>query len=339
MNRPLVTLIFPCYQQSRFVREALGSVLLQTYSPLQIVISDDCSTDGTYKIVKRMVEAYDGPHQVKLHRNATRMGVENYNTLMELADGEFIVVAHSDDVSMPHRCERLIRAWQQNDVSLLASNAYWITNRGQYIRKKNPPDPGHPPNIHEMARYGRIKHIGGPTLAWERAVFDTFGPLSNKKSPFITDWILPFRAALLKGIYYIDEPLLNIRMHTGARSRIFLGYQDHDANQETSLANRLTQFLYFYETLINSRDDIDLKESTLTEIKLTLEDSIFRTATAWSETRNYLINEQRRNIWLRHNDYLALGLIKQALRKRFGKNAAYWRNCLLNLLRILKLKN
>ncbi len=52
MNKLLVTFALFSYNQERFIREALRGALAQTYSPLQIVISDDCSQDRTFKIIQ-----------------------------------------------------------------------------------------------------------------------------------------------------------------------------------------------------------------------------------------------------------------------------------------------
>ena len=51
-NRPLITLGLIAYKQDRFIREAVASALAQTYSPLQIVLSDDASPDSTFEIMR-----------------------------------------------------------------------------------------------------------------------------------------------------------------------------------------------------------------------------------------------------------------------------------------------
>src|SRR3989337_2862652 len=110
MAAPLVTLALPCSDQDRYVADALDSLFAQTYTPLQIVVCDDASTDATYAVVAERVAAYDGPHEIEVRRNETRRGIETYNRLMDWARGEFVVIAHSDDVSLPHRVERLVEA-------------------------------------------------------------------------------------------------------------------------------------------------------------------------------------------------------------------------------------
>ena len=50
MSGPLVSVLMPIFQQERYVAEALRSVMAQTYQPLEIIISDDCSADRTLEI-------------------------------------------------------------------------------------------------------------------------------------------------------------------------------------------------------------------------------------------------------------------------------------------------
>ena len=68
-DRPLVTFVILSYNEERFIREGIQGAFSQTYSPLEIIISDDCSTDRTFEIIQEEVEGYKGPHKVVLNRN------------------------------------------------------------------------------------------------------------------------------------------------------------------------------------------------------------------------------------------------------------------------------
>ena len=68
-ERPLVTFALFSYNQEQFIRQAVESAFAQTYSPLEIILSDDFSSDGTFEIMQEMVAAYSGPHRVVLNQN------------------------------------------------------------------------------------------------------------------------------------------------------------------------------------------------------------------------------------------------------------------------------
>ena len=68
-DHPLVSVCMLCYNQEQYITEAVGSMLAQTYSPLEIIVSDDCSTDRTWEILQKIKDDYTGPHQLIIHRN------------------------------------------------------------------------------------------------------------------------------------------------------------------------------------------------------------------------------------------------------------------------------
>ena len=57
------------------MRAAIEGAFAQTYQPLEILLSDDCSPDGTYRVMQEMAAAYAGPHRVILNRNPKNLGI------------------------------------------------------------------------------------------------------------------------------------------------------------------------------------------------------------------------------------------------------------------------
>ncbi len=101
-----------CYNQEAYIEEALRAALAQTYEPLEVIVSDDCSTDGSWAIIQRVVAAYQGPHKIVLNRNERNLKtIGNFQKLCSLASGELIVKADGDDVSYPQRAEVLVKDW------------------------------------------------------------------------------------------------------------------------------------------------------------------------------------------------------------------------------------
>ena len=97
-DRPLISFCLFAYNQERFIRKAVEGALSQTYSPLEIVLSDDCSTDSTFEIIKEMTDCYHGLHSIVLNRNPKNLGVGGHvNRVMEIAQGILVVAAAGDD--------------------------------------------------------------------------------------------------------------------------------------------------------------------------------------------------------------------------------------------------
>ena len=294
-SRPLVTIGLVTYRQESFAREAVRSVLAQTYSPLQVVICDDASPDATFDILTEEVAAYRGEHDVLLRRNPQNLGIGNFNRVMELADGAFVVIAHGDDVSFPHRVERMTRIWRRSGVSLVASNAlYSQLETGQ--EAVLPPETPKWATALELAEHGWTEWLFGGALAWDRKVFDLFGPLDPGKSAVSSDWIIPFRAALLGGIAIFGDPLLKVRVHAQSKRERYLGAQDHLVKRESHAANALTQFLYMLDAL-----DAGVAKGLVPprpDVRRALVRSILGRAGEWSACRNRLLGQGRRTRWL-----------------------------------------
>ena len=111
-DQPLVTFALFAYNQEDYIQEAIDGALSQNYSRLEIVFSDDCSTDGTFEIMKNAAHKYRGPHQISVRQNKRNLGVAlHFDLVMREARGEVVVVAAGDDVSMPDRSLTSVQAY------------------------------------------------------------------------------------------------------------------------------------------------------------------------------------------------------------------------------------
>src|SRR5258708_29983030 len=112
-GKPLLTFSIGAYNQEPFIRQAVLGAFAQTYSPLQIILSDDCSSDRTFDIMAEMAAAYRGPHEVVLNRNPKNVGlVAHINRVVQLTRGELLVVSAGDDISLPHRTTATWESWE-----------------------------------------------------------------------------------------------------------------------------------------------------------------------------------------------------------------------------------
>jgi glycosyltransferase involved in cell wall biosynthesis len=215
-GRPLVTHFLYGFRQEGSIRAAIEGVLAQTYQPLEIILSDDHSPDGTFAVMEEMAAAYQGPHKVVLNRNPQNLGVARHvERLMELASGEFIVESGGDDVSLPERTERLVAAWLASGRRARAvhSEKQDIDAEGNLLPFAPRPDilTGLTP-----LQMVEKKHVAiGATMGWAREVYDRFGPISDVAA--FHDYPICFRALLLGEVAYVPEPLVLYR--TGGISR------------------------------------------------------------------------------------------------------------------------
>lgn len=219
---PLLTFALFAYNQERFIRDAVLAALSQTYSPLEVILSDDCSSDATYDVMREIAKAYRGPHRVILNRNPENIGVcAHVNKVVGLSSGELIVVAAGDDISLPNRCARMAEVWQATSVSALYCEADIIDASGALvgfwalpIRKSGP--------VKIDCNKSFISFpFWGAGAAYEKELFTKFGPLPVSLRN--EDYVLAMRAALMNGTYCLNERLMQYRKH-GANLSFWVKY-------------------------------------------------------------------------------------------------------------------
>jgi glycosyltransferase involved in cell wall biosynthesis len=134
MPRPLVTVICLCYNHERFVKEALNSVLNQSYDNIQIIIVDDASMDSSASVIQSVVNDNPQIQFLSLARNAGNCKAFNY--ALKLAKGEFIIDFATDDVMMPEKIQRQVDFFLSlsNDYGVVFTDALYIDAEGKYLR-------------------------------------------------------------------------------------------------------------------------------------------------------------------------------------------------------------
>lgn len=211
-NNPLITLFLISYNQEKFISDAVISLLLQTYEPLQIILSDDCSCDQTYSIAVEMVKNYNGPHQILLNRNDTNLGIGGHvNKIMELAEGELIIQADGDDISMPNRVADIVQMWLDSGRKYLSicSEMLMINDAGEYYNKL----PKVKPVTFDNVLRPHARWIYGASLAWHKSLFEIFGLLRD--DVVSQDKAIGFRSLLIgQGIGCVEKPLVKYRFHS-----------------------------------------------------------------------------------------------------------------------------
>ena len=106
----LVSVIMPTYNCARFIRQAIDSVLSQTYINWELLIVDDCSTDETESIVR----SFDDP-RIRYMRNTQNMGAAlTRNRALKEAKGRYIAFLDADDLWLPEKLEKQVAFMEQN---------------------------------------------------------------------------------------------------------------------------------------------------------------------------------------------------------------------------------
>ena len=162
--QPLISIVLPTYNGSRYLREAIESCLIQTYQNWELILVDDCSTDATPAIIAEYV-AHDS--RIKLIRHAHNMKLPAaLNTGHAAAAGAYLIWTSDDNRFRPDAIEEMTTFLEQNPtVGLVYADCVIIDEHGRYVRNY----PAQP-----ASRLAYLNALGG-CIMYRRTVYEAIG--------------------------------------------------------------------------------------------------------------------------------------------------------------------
>lgn len=220
---PRVTVALFCYNQEKYIRQALESCLSQNYPDLKIVVSDDASSDGTVDIVREVLGCYSGSHEVVFNQNPRNLGIGRHFAFVmdHLVDGELVVMCAGDDVSKPARVSRVVQEWlQAGKPSLVANGLEELDDSGLVVdglvafQYEFQDYSVHSNKMYSLIEYHKCHfaiHFLGAAVAYRVDAYKDFG--TPVTFPDCEDHLMYFRALLADGVHYFPEILTGYRKH------------------------------------------------------------------------------------------------------------------------------
>ena len=215
MTTGTISIAMATYNGAKYITEQLESFSSQTLWPAELVVTDDCSTDGTVEIITNFKAR--APFPVRIERNDAQLGYKsNFLKVTSLCRSEFIAFSDQDDVWLPGKLRACHSAFDQDDILLACHNATVVTETlepiGPLIRYDDSPDINKWRS--EPSQYGL-----GFTLMFRRSLlsFSDHWPLSVdfnalNETKAHDQWFC-FLASCLGTVAYIKEPQVLYRQH------------------------------------------------------------------------------------------------------------------------------
>lgn len=220
-----VSFIVPCRNKAGFVARTVQTVLAQTYAPMEIVLSDQGSTDGTFEIISDMASKYDGPNIVRVlqcpHTEYRGMAGLNQhlNWLNEQIEGDIVIMCSADDLNHPDRAKYTVEAFERHNPSYVGTCVQYLDAdlewRGEITAyRMDTPEEERDGFVDPLANVNDL--IGSSaSSAWARDLYSKYGPLRGVESQ---DILLPFFATLERGIFYVSKALHAYVRHADANN-------------------------------------------------------------------------------------------------------------------------
>ena len=233
---PLVSILMPVYKTAPYLREAMDSMLSQTFADFELIVLNDCSPDNAEEIL----DAYDDPRIVR-YKGEKNVGLSNVlNVGIGMARRKYIARMDSDDISLPQRLQVQVEYLETHpDIDLAsvgmrlfgAKEATWI--RGLNPEKVKIEAMFHSPVLHASS-------------VWRKDAFEKQGLRFRQEMVPAEDYDLWTRA-MLKGLKLVNLP------------EVLYEYRIHDAQatlqtDKTAAKSREVQMAYLQEALPSLSD-------------------------------------------------------------------------------------
>ncbi len=206
-SRLSISVIIPTYNRATFIQAAVDSALNQTRVPLEIIVVDDGSTDGTH----RLLSAYGAPVRVIRQPNCGRSAARN--TGLRAARGDLILFLDSDDLLAPRCIERCARVLEQDtDLSVVYTDAHVMDAGGRIVGRYSQILRGRRPSGNVFDELARRCFLTVSSMVRRSCLA---GDVFEEGMEHCEDYDLWRRLAARCRFQFVDEPLLCYRFHDG----------------------------------------------------------------------------------------------------------------------------
>ena len=237
---PLVTVIAVCYNHSRFVIECLESIRAQTYTNVQLIIMDDCSSDESVTLISDWIKL----HQIKcefIAHEVNRGLCRTLNEAVKLSKGRYISMIATDDCWLPEKIKFQVSEMESMPatVGVLYSDAYRISENGQLLPKmfissyrefESPPTG----NLKADLLHGNF--IPAMTTLIRRTVYEQIG-LYDENLVY-EDWDFWLRTSNYFDFAFSQYPSANYRIVSTSMARTILTPKNGEAHYSFFQINR-----------------------------------------------------------------------------------------------------
>jgi glycosyltransferase involved in cell wall biosynthesis len=220
-----ISIGIPTYNSGNYIQATLESVLSQTFSDLELIVSDDASTDQTPRLVMAMLDP-----RLRMDISSRRLGlVGNWNRCLSLASSPYVCVFNHDDLMLPDNLARKVAMLDAHPrVGFVFSNVDQIDSNGQVIGGHWSPDalPGQDtiwPGIDFFrALLVRGNIVPGSSVVMRRSLLSQVGGFDSRVY-FTLDLEMWLRLALQGDVGYVAAPLVRLRRHAHQVTGQYLG--------------------------------------------------------------------------------------------------------------------
>lgn len=231
---PKISVVMPTFNSEKHLKEAIDSILKQTFGDFELIIVDDLSSDNTKNIVLSYQDS-----RIRFIENKSKNISKALNIGILNSKGKYIARMDSDDIALPDRLKKQYEFLEKNKhISILGSNVIEISENGDFLKKSSLISN---PTIIDALSSCVVCH---PTVMLRKKDLNKWNLRYNEQYNAAEDQELWARALLVVNIYNLDDALLKYRKHP--KSATIKTKKDGEKNL-TYIRNNILKKLISYE--------------------------------------------------------------------------------------------
>lgn len=205
-NKPLISIALCTYNGEKYIEKQLDSLVSQSYTPIEIVISDDSSTDGTWNILEKYAAVYPF---IKLFKSRINLGfTKNFEQAISFCNGDFIALSDQDDIWDIDKLSILYN--ELGDSDLIYHDSNFIDENDNPILGKKMSDHYNTYDGSSNLPFLISNCAAGHAMMFKKTLTQKFLPF---KDGYYHDWWIIFVAATFGKIKSIPDVLVRYRQH------------------------------------------------------------------------------------------------------------------------------
>lgn len=226
---PVVSVILTCFNHDAFLARALEGVRSQTYRPIQLIVTDDASTDASADSIARWLDAH-WPGTTFIRHEVNAGVCRTLNEALPHATGDFVTITSADDWMEPERLDRFVAAFDAapDSVGLVFSGVRLVDADGRELALLYS-EPGSAPTGWIYPQELAMPVIPTPSVMVRRLVYDVVGAFNE--DDVVEDYDMWLRVCRSFHVQHVPEALVNFRWHSGNTTTRIQGevYDDYEA--------------------------------------------------------------------------------------------------------------
>ena len=263
-----IDILLATYNGEDYIKEQLDSIINQTYTNIQILINDDCSTDTTKEILQ---EYEQKDSRIKVKYNSKNIGYKkNFEELLKRVEHQYFMLSDQDDYWLPEKVEKSLKKIEKENADLVFTDLQVVNENLKEITPSLVKYMNFKKNIKKYNDYRLVflrNCVTGCTIISKKELIQKYIPIPQEY-PMVHDWWIALIISQQGKLSFLDEPTIKYRQHGDNQLGIYgmKNYiQDFDEYREKYINLKIAQFKIYIENeqAFEKKELIDLSKKAI----------------------------------------------------------------------------